>query len=59
MNQIFLSFLLRIDNFSIDLMQRISYFCIADTAQKMKFPLRISSVNLTKSAVLCGFGHIY
>ena len=23
------------------------------------FPLRISSVNVTKSAVSCGFGHIY
>ena len=32
---------------------------IADTAQKWSFPLRISLVNLTKSAVNCGFGHIY
>ena len=23
------------------------------------FPLRISSINVTKSAVSCGFGHIY
>ena len=30
-----------------------------NTAQKMKFPLRISSVNVTKTAVSCGFGHIY
>ena len=30
-----------------------------DTAQKMKFPLRISSVNVTKSAVYEGFGDIY
>ena len=29
------------------------------TAQKMKFPLKISSVNVIKSAVSCGFGHIY
>ena len=29
------------------------------TAQKMKFPLRISSVNVTESAENCGFGHIY
>ena len=29
------------------------------TAQKWSFPLRISSVNVTKSAVSCGFGHIY
>ena len=29
------------------------------TAQKMKFPLRISSVHVTKSAENCGFSHIY
>ena len=27
--------------------------------KKRNFPLRISSVNVTKSAVSCGFGHIY
>ena len=27
--------------------------------KKRSFPLRISSVNVTKSAVSCGFGHIY
>ena len=27
--------------------------------KKSSFPLRISSVNVTKSAVSCGFGHIY
>ena len=27
--------------------------------KKWSFPLRISSVNVTKSAVFCGFGHIY
>ena len=27
--------------------------------KKLSFPLRISSVNVTKSAVSCGFGHIY
>ena len=27
--------------------------------QKMKFSIRISSVNVTKSAIPCGFGHIY
>ena len=32
------------------------HFC---TAQKMKFPLTISSVNVTKSAVSYGFGLIY
>ena len=32
---------------------------VANTSQKMKFPLRISSVNVIKSAENCGFGHIY
>ena len=27
--------------------------------KKWSFPLRISSVNVTKSAVSCEFGHIY
>ena len=27
--------------------------------KKWSFPLKISSVNVTKSAVFCGFGHIY
>ena len=27
--------------------------------KKWSFPLRMSSVNVTKSAVSCGFGHIY
>ena len=27
--------------------------------KKWSFPLRISSVNVTKSAASCGFGHIY
>ena len=38
------------------LIESDSVCCIA---QKMKFPLRISSVNVTKSWVSCGFGHIY
>ena len=29
------------------------------TAKKWSFPLRISSVNVTKSEGNCGFGHIY
>ena len=29
------------------------------TAQKWSFPLRIYSVNVTKSTDSCGFGHIY
>ena len=32
---------------------------IFNTAQKRSFPLRFSSVNATKSADSCGFGHIY
>ena len=31
----------------------------SNTAQKIKFSMRLSSVNVTKSAVSCGFGHIY
>ena len=27
--------------------------------KKWSFPLRISSVNVTKYAVSCGFGHMY
>ena len=27
--------------------------------KKWRFPLRISSVNMTKSAISCGFGHIH
>ena len=29
------------------------------TAQILSFPVMISSVNVTKFAVSCGFGHIY
>ena len=29
------------------------------TAQKMKFSIRISLVNVTKFSIYCGFGHIY
>ena len=29
------------------------------TAQKIKFSVRIYSVNVTKAAGNCGFGHIY
>ena len=36
-----------------------SFKDINNTAQKMRFPLRISSVNGIKSAGNCGFGHIY
>ena len=29
------------------------------TAQKMKFSIKVSSVNVAKCAFSCGFGHIY
>ena len=32
---------------------------ITFTTQKMKFPLRIYLINVSKSAVLCGYVHIY
>ena len=38
--------------------QSKSVYCYSNTVQKMKFPLGISSVNVTKSAISCGFGHI-
>ena len=31
----------------------------ANTSQKMKFSIKDSLVNVTKSAENCGFGHIY
>ena len=31
----------------------------SSTAKKIKFPLKISSKNVTKFAGNCGFGHIY
>ena len=37
---------------------RINGWGMANTAQKWSFPLRISSVNVTKSAVSSGFGQI-
>ena len=36
-----------------------SFFIRFSLHTKWSFPLRISSVNVTKSAVSCGFGHIY
>ena len=38
-----------------------AYKAINETTlhKKWSFPLGISSVNATKSAVYCGFGHIY
>ena len=46
---------------SVDLIHTIIYLMLKiHTAlhKKWSFPLRIFSVNLTKSAVSCGFGHI-
>lgn len=34
-------------------------YSIRDTARKIKFTIKVSSVNSTKSVVSCGFGHIY
>ena len=40
-------------------MKKFRFFCWIYTTHKKSFPLTISSVNLTKSAVSCGFSHIY
>ena len=39
--------------------EKFSFLSVVYTVQKKNFALRISSVNMTKSAVSCGFGHIY
>ena len=36
-----------------------TYSLGATLDKKWSFPLKISSVNVTKSAVSCGFDHIY
>ena len=41
-------------SFALSAVNQLNY-----AAQKMMFPLRISSVNVTKSARNCGFDHIY
>ena len=33
--------------------------CGDHTVQKVEFSIKISLVNVTKSSVFCGFGHIY
>ena len=39
---------------------KIYFYCLYNSLyKKWSFPLRISSVNVTKSAGHCGFGHIY
>ena len=35
------------------------FFFMSHIVQKWSFPLKISTVNLAKSAFSCGFGHIY
>ena len=35
------------------------FFICLNMAQKMTFLLRISSLNMTKSAGISGYGHIY
>ena len=37
----------------------INTIILCNTVQKRSFSLRISSVNVIKSSVSCGFGHIY
>ena len=48
--------ILRIVKENIDI---LSYFLCDNTGQKSNFPLRISSVNVTISAVSCGCGNIH
>ena len=40
-------------------MHRVTKALVLTLYKKWSFPLRISSVNVTKSAGNCGFGHIY
>ena len=44
---------------SISLSERQQFTCTISLHTKWSFPLRISPVNVTKSAVSCEFGHIY
>ena len=37
----------------------VNHSCEWHCIKKWNFPLRISLVNVAKSAVSCGFGHIY
>ena len=38
---------------------KVDYILATSLRKKLSFPLRISSVNVTRFAVFCGFGHIY
>ena len=40
-------------------LKKVSFLTHIDTAQKMKFSIRDSSVNMTKSSFSCGFGCTY
>ena len=48
---------------NLDIKKRMALIKISKTRKalhkKLSFPLRISLVNVTKSAGNCGFGHIY
>ena len=50
-------FLIKTDIFLEDAAAN-DYFRKFELHRKWSFPLRISSVNVIKSAVSCGFGHI-
>ena len=45
--------------FAIITKPKAIFFICLNMAQKMTFLLRISSLNMTKSAGICGYGHIY
>ena len=55
----FLSFCISIKVFCFSLTQKNEAYQDYPLHKKRKFPLRISSVNVIKSAVSCRFGHIY
>ena len=43
----------------IDLIKLLFMNMLETLYKKRSFPLRISSANVTKSAIFCEFGHIY
>ena len=44
---------------NLELSNEINQDWIHSLHKKWNFPLKISSINVIKSAVFCGFGHIY
>ena len=50
-----------VQNFEYKILSARFISCVTSIAlhKKWNFPLKISSVNVTKSAAFCGFGHIY